>query len=318
MSEEHINVPYPKQGKAGFSYSHLNDDLGNEIGAGQIIVVVMEQWKKLVATMIIFILAGVAFALSKPNIYEAKAIAVANNGFISGESGGGAGLGALASQAGSLLSLVGGDGGAVGNSDVSRALLTLRSRVFILDMIKKNNLMPVIFPSAKPEELQTEKKYEEAYDFMSTSLTVNNEGIAYILKVRHTSPDSALILLNTAIKTLNDNEKERVVKTAKHEIDYLNGQLSQVNVIFIRETLYSIIMGKTKASTLAEAQEEYIFNVIDPPILPKKKVAPFRSLIVLIFSAIGVLVGLVVASFPVMKAVVLKEVKYGADVFQKK
>lgn len=310
MSQERFNVQYPpKQGESGFSYSHLDSGSEDEIQIGQVILIVMARWKMLAAVLAFFILAGVVFALSRPNIYEAKAVLIANKGS-GGGGGGGGGLAGLAGlNASSLLSLAAGGAGI--SPSVERALITLRSRTFILDMIEKNRLMPVIFPEATPQDLQSEDKLDQAYEYMNSSLKVKPEVGAYSLSIKHTSPQSALTILDTVIKALNAEEKKRVVKKARHEMDYLNNQLPGVNEVFLREVLYSIIIEKAKEGTLAEVQEEYVFSVVDPPILPKKKVGPFRTLIVLIFAVVGLLVGLFMAAYPIMKVAVFKGVSGG-------
>ncbi len=312
MSQEWFNAQYPKQGEVPLSYSHLGENPGDEIPLSLIIFLVRSRWKILVSALTFFILAGVAFALSRPNIYEAEAVLIANS---SGISGGGskAGLGNIGGlQANSLISLMA--SGDRGSKDVERALITLRSRTFIINMIKKNNLVPVIFPEAKPEELQSEDMLNQAYEYINKSLKADQERSAYNFSIRHTSPQSAFTILNTVIKSLNEEEKIRVVTKAKQEMAYLNNQLPGVNVLFLREVLYSLIAEKTKESTLAEAQEEYVFSVVDPPILPKKKVAPHRTVIVIVFSVVGLLVGILAATYPAIKTVLSKgPQEYGVE-----
>lgn len=312
MSQERFNVQYPKQDEAGFSYSHIDEGAENEIQIGQIILLVTARWKMLAAVLAIFILAGVAFALSRPNIYEAKAVVIANGGI---EGGGGRFAGFQ--QASSVLALMGG-GRAGGNKDIDRALITLKSRAFIVDMVNKSHLMPVIFPEAAQQDLQSEKNIDQAYEYINSSLKVEPDRIepGYNFSIRHTSPRSAFIILNTVIKALNDEEKKRVVNKARHEMDYVNGQLSGVKVVFLRDVLYSVIAEKAKESTLAEAQEEYVFSVVDPPILPKKKVGPVRTMIVLGFAVVGLLAGIFAAVYPAIKAAAFKGVNVGGGVYQ--
>lgn len=314
MSQERLSVQYAKPSEVGLPYPYPGGDSGDEIQIGQIILLLKARWRMLAAVSALFVLAGVAYALSRPNIYEAKAVVIANSDVR--PSGGGSGLGGLSNlqSPGSLLALMGGGGAGGGNKNIERALITLRSRAFIGNMINSNHLMPVIFPDATPQDMQSEKMFDDACEYLKSSLKAELDifggalGV-YNLSIQHTSPQSALAILNTVLKTLNEEEKKRVVTKARHEMNYLNGQLPGVNEIFLREALYSIITEKARESTLANVQEEYVFSVIDPPTLPKKKVGPFRTMIVLVFAVVGLLVGILVAVYPVIKDIVFQGVK---------
>lgn len=319
MSEERLSVQYAKSREVGLPYPYSGDS-EDEIQLGQIILLVKARWKILAGVLAVFILTGVAYALSRPNIYEAKAVVIANSD--TKFSGGGGGLGGLSNlqQSGSLLSLM--SGGVKGSSkNLDRALITLRSRSFVLNMINSNQLMPVIFPDAKQQDMQSEKMLDAACEYFRLSLKAEPDSSGasfgvYNLSVQHTSPQSALTILSTVLKTLNEEEKKRVVTKAKHEMNYLNGQLSGVNEIFLREALYSIIAEKAKESTLADIQEEYVFSVVDPPILPKKKVGPVRTLIVLGFAVVGLPIGLFVVAYPAIKASVFQGVRVDGGAYQ--
>lgn len=313
MSQERYDVQNPKSGGLETSYSHLGGAAEDEIKIGQVVLLLISRWKIFVAVVTLFALAGVAYALSRPNIYEAKAVLVANPSLSrSGRGGGGVGLAAL--QSAPLLALMGGGGGGGGNANVDRALISFRSRTFVLKMIKDYNLLPVIFPKESPEVLRSEEKITQAYEWLNARVQITPLMGVYNLSVKHTSPNSAFKIANVVIKALNDEEKARVVHEASHQIDHINGQLAGVNEIVIRDSLFAIIVEKTQERAMAEVQEEYIFNVVDPPILPKEKVGPIRVLIVLVFVALGVPVGLFVVLFPSMKGIVFKEVISGGGV----
>ncbi|TOH86698.1 GNVR domain-containing protein, partial [Vibrio parahaemolyticus] len=49
---------------------------------------------------------------------------------------------------------------------------------------------------------------------------------------------------------------------------------------------------QTKSLMLAEAQEEFVFKVVDPAVVPELKSKPKRSLIVIVGTFMGFMLGL--------------------------
>ena len=103
-------------------------ELWRAIWAGKFTIIIISM---------IFAVASIFFALSKPNIYKASAIlAPASN------EGGAGGLGALAGQFGGLASMAGINlGGGGGVDKTALALEILKSRSFIEAFIAKHDLL---------------------------------------------------------------------------------------------------------------------------------------------------------------------------------
>lgn len=62
----------------------------------------------------------------------------------------------------------------------------------------------------------------------------------------------------------------------------------------MRSTFYKIIEEQTKSLMLAEVQDEFVFNTIDPAIVPEIKFEPKRSIIVLLAVFIGLIFGVII------------------------
>ena len=55
---------------------------------------------------------------------------------------------------------------------------------------------------------------------------------------------------------------------------------------------YSLIEEQTKIVMLAKISDEYLFETIDPAIVPEEKYRPIRSLIVVFAAMLGVIAGM--------------------------
>ena len=69
-------------------------------------------------------------------------------------------------------------------------------------------------------------------------------------------------------------------------------QLTQTQVIEIRDSLYALIETQTQNAMLANAKEEYAFHIIDPAYVPEVRIRPKRALIVLASGMLGGFFGL--------------------------
>ncbi|MCV5941666.1 hypothetical protein OFN64_33855, partial [Escherichia coli] len=84
---------------------------------------------------------------------------------------------------------------------------------------------------------------------------------------------------------------ERAISETSQNLFYLNEQLDKTSIADMQNTFYKLIEEQTKSLMLAEAQDEFVFKVIDPAIVPDKKDNPNRLLIIIIGSILGLMLG---------------------------
>ena len=65
----------------------------------------------------------------------------------------------------------------------------------------------------------------------------------------------------------------------------------------MQNLLYGLIEEQTKSVMWANVREEYAFEVIDPAIIPEERDSPRRTLIVLLATFFGIVLGLAYAFF---------------------
>lgn len=113
------------------------------------------------------------------------------------------------------------------------------------------------------------------------------------LSIKHQSPNIARAWLDHIIISINQKLREDQKKRALISISYLNSQMANTNYTEIKQGLSQLIQQETEKLMLIEANEDYVFKVIDPPIAPELKSSPNRPLICIIGSLIGAILGLI-------------------------
>jgi uncharacterized protein involved in exopolysaccharide biosynthesis len=277
-------------------------ELWRAIWAGKFTIIIIS---------LIFAVASVLFALSKPDIYKASAILAPAS-----SEGGAGGLGAMAGQLGGLASMAGINlGGGGGVDKTALALEVLKSRSFIETFILKHDLLVPLIASKKWDMITNTlildpKLYDknankwirevsapqktipsswEAYEEFSKLLTIDQDPTTLMINIdiEFYSPTLAKQWLTLLIRDINEVIRGQDQIEAKASIDYLTSQLSNIKVATMETVFYQLIEEQTKNMMLTMVKKEYIFKTIDPAQVPDTKAKPKRALIVVL----GVLLG---------------------------
>lgn len=264
----------------------------------------------------IFSLVSIIVALMMPNIYQSKAtlMAVEQSG-MSGMVGKYSGMASLAG-----ISLE-----SKSSSKDQEAIARIKSFEFFsnnfLPNIKLENLMAVKkwtqasntltydtsdFNSesrqwvrkAKPPRSKiptSQEAFEEFIEIMSVSK--DKKTLLVTLSVKHKSPFIAQQWVEILIDQIDQVMRDQDRRTATKSIEYLNSIAPTVNYEDIKKALSALQQEQMKRLMMVEANDNYIFKVLDSPIAPELKSQPKRSLIVILgtilgmmLSALGVLV----------------------------
>lgn len=262
---------------------------------------------------VVFAAGGVAYALSKPNIYQATVL------LAPAQDEGGAGglkgqLGGLASLAGISL---GGGGGA---SPTVIAKEVLQSRAFLRDFIHRHDLsVPLIAAKAWDNENEQwifdREIYDRANEQWQTdeggknlaptdwdmvkkfkkehlSLSEDKESGMITLRVKNLAPPAAKDWAENLVRDINEHMREQDVAEAEARIAYLEKKLSETNIAGMQQVFYQLIESETRTVMLANAQSEYVFKTIDPAVVPQEKSEPKRALICVAATMLGGMLGI--------------------------
>jgi LPS O-antigen subunit length determinant protein (WzzB/FepE family) len=263
----------------------------------------------IIAFTIIFAAAGVAYALYKPNIYQASALLAPAQDDAGGRIGGQ--LSGLASLAG--VSLGGGDA----NKTVI-AKETLQSRAFLTDFIHRHNLaVPLMATKAwsmnagewifdediydastqqwlsdengqslEPTDWDLVKQFKE-----QLSVSENKDNGMLTVSFKSLSPVAAKDWVEKLVHDINEHMRAQDVQEAEASIAYLEDKLRQTNIAGMQQVFYQLIEQETRTVMLANAQREYVFKTVDPAVVPQEKSEPKRALIAIVATMLGGMLG---------------------------
>jgi len=288
------------------SNKHLND-FDDEIDLRELFYVLLEG-KWIIVSLTAFVsIIGVIYSLLLPNIYQSKAMLVPVNSSsgISGALGSYSGLAGLAG-----ISLP--SGGDEGNS--AKAIQKISSLSFfennILPNIHLPDLMAVKSWNSKTNTLtfddsiydtnsntwirdysypqQQIPSAQESFEVFKTahlSLSEDKKSGFITLAIKHQSPFIAKQWVELVINEVNAFYRQKDKSESEKAVSYLNQQISITGLSEIKQVIAQLLQEETKKLTLIEANQYYVFDYIDPPVVMEKKSEPKRALIC-IFSAL--------------------------------
>ena len=300
-------LPYPPQ-------SQSTDD---EIDLRELFKALWKGKWIIIATTFIFAIGSVLYALSLPNIYKSDAL------LAPAESSGSGGLSKMAGQLGGLAALAGVNLGAGESSQTDLAVQVMKSRQFVEAFINKHDLL-VPLMAAKGWDLANNKLIldeelynpttgkwlrepnglrgatptaQEAFEVFSKevlNVSQDKESGLYTVSVKNYSPYIAQQWVNWLIEDINKVMRERTIAETSQNLAYLNTQLQKTAVADMQSTFYKLIEEQTKSLMLAEVQEEFIFKVVDPAVVPELKDGPKRALICVLGTLLGGMLGVAI------------------------
>ena len=295
----------------------LNNIYDDEIDIGELFHVLWDKIFYIGAITSLFSLISIIYALMLPNIYQSKATLMAVEQ--------GSGMSGMVGRMSGMASLAGISLDSKSSSKDQEAIARIKSFEFFsnnfLPNIKLENLMAVKkwnqasntityhasdFNSDSGQWLRKSKPprsniptSQEAYEEFMEIMSVNKDKktLLVTLSVEHKSPFIAQQWVEIMINQIDQVMRDQDRQTATKSIEYLNSLAPTVNYEEIKKALSALQQEQMKRLMMVEANDNYIFKVLDSPIVPEVKSRPKRSLIVIwgtilgmVLSALGVLV----------------------------
>lgn len=253
---------------------------------------------------------AVLYALWLPNIYESKALLAPND-----ESGAG-GLAGLAKQYGGLASLAGiniggGGGGATKSLKAQQKITSLDFFTRYLYETVVVDLMAVDYWEAASGELvynpelfdnksqkwlrkarypqQAKPSAQETHKAFLSVLTLSEDAKTSLvtLSVKHVSPIVAQGWVELVINAVTEELRGKDVDEARGSIAFLEEQRLQTSLVSLDEVFAQLIEEQTKTIMLANVSKDYVFEIIDPPVVPELNSEPKRALICILGTLLG-------------------------------
>jgi LPS O-antigen subunit length determinant protein (WzzB/FepE family) len=92
---------------------------------------------------------------------------------------------------------------------------------------------------------------------------------------------------------MRDEDKE----IAQNSINYLDKFSQTTNVKSIKDSITNLLESQLQTLMLTSSNDDYIYKIIDSPVIPELKTEPSRSVISILGTFIGLIFGILVSLF---------------------
>tara|TARA_Y100000748_G_scaffold302827_1_gene306149 strand:- start:2403 stop:3317 length:915 start_codon:yes stop_codon:yes gene_type:complete len=290
------------------------DKYNDEIDLYELFIIAWNKKFFLVSLTSIFAIISVIYSLSLPNVYTSTSLLAPSNQEDTFTSRLG-GMSGLASIAGVNLSQ---SNATTSDEAIGRVKSFNFFSNYILPNIKLENLLAVkewvsesntiiydqgVFDSktnkwlgndfninnTQPSNQQAYRRYSDIF-----SINVDEENGFVSFSIKHQSPELAKKWLDLIIYNINESMREIDKRDAQNAINFLNESTNTTSIQSIREVISALLESKMQTLMLASTNKDYVFKVLDSPIVPELKSGPYRSIICLIGTLIGGFISLLI------------------------
>jgi uncharacterized protein involved in exopolysaccharide biosynthesis len=281
----------------------MNED---EIDLLDLIRTLLAAWKTIAFITVLCTGLAVAYALYTPESFKAETLLSPAQEEKSGASSALSQFGGLAAMAGVSIP---------SDSNVEQVVATLNSRKFLRAYIERNKLAPVLFDEIwdadnqawkvpSPEDEPTEQKAIKSFK-ACLSVDEDKKSGLISLSISWKDPDIAAQWANDLVKQLNEQLREQAIADSKKRVGYLEQELAKTTLQDMRAVLYNLLESEKQKAMLANVNEDFALEVIDPAVAPETREKPKRKLIVALGGVCGGFLGI----FAVFLAQFLKKLK---------
>jgi uncharacterized protein involved in exopolysaccharide biosynthesis len=273
----------------------VNED---EIDLLELIRTLLHAWKTIVGITTACVGLAVAYALYAPEVFKAETLLAPASEEKSGASSALSQFGGLAAMAGISIP---------SDSNVEQVVATLQSRKFLRQYIDGKKLLPVLFEDMWDAESQawlvqtqndkpTEQKAVESFKEILSVDEDKKSGLVS-LSVSWKNPAVAAEWANDLVKQLNDQLREKAITDSQKRVGYLEQELAKTTLQDMRAVLYNLLESEKQKAMLANVNEDFALEVIDPAVAPEIREKPKRTLIVVLAGVCGGFLGIFVVFF---------------------
>ena len=240
---------------------------------------------------------AVAYALYSPEVFKAETLLAPAQEEKSSASSALGQFGGLAAMAGVTIP---------SDSNIERVLATLETRVFLRKFIEEKKLLPVIFEdfwdaASNSWKLQVGQEafiQEDGISPLREAVEVDQDKSGLItLSISWKNPQVAAQWANDLVKQLNEQLREQAIADSQKRVGYLEQELAKTTLQDMRAVLYNLLESEKQKAMLANVNEDFALEVIDPAVAPETREKPKRKLIVALGGVCGGFLGIFAVFF---------------------
>lgn len=304
----------------------MKDD---EINFTDLLIILWNKKVFITTITLIGILLSVIYSLSLPNIYKSEALMIPasdnqSSNMISQYSG-------LAGLAGISMPTSNNENKTLEAIEIIKSF-DFFSKYF-LPFIDFQNLMAVenwdrtnnvliydenLYDNVNNKWIKNEKhpmklmpSEQEAYDAYLSIMNISRDkkSLFVTLSFKHQSPYLAkewtALVISQINKIMRNKDKQKVSKS----IDFLNSQSSKVTYGEVKQALSILLQDQIKSLMLIEANDDYVFEIINSPLVAEKKTEPIRSQFVILSALVSLIFSVLFVLFRHFSFIYFKEKK---------
>ena len=269
----------------------------DEIDLLKLISTLLHAWKTIVGITILCTGLAVAYALHAPEVFKSETLLAPAQEEKTSASSALSQFGGLAAMAGVTIPA---------DSNVERVLATLKTRVFLKKFIEEKNLLPLIFEDNWDKSSKSWIKIEEQEEITPEDGIISLQGAMEVdkdksglvtLSISWKKPEVAAQWANDLVKQLNDQLREQAIADSQKRIGYLEQELAKTSLQDMRAVLYNLLESEKQKAMLANVNEDFALEVIDPAVTPEIREKPKRKLIVALGGVCGGFLGIFAVFF---------------------
>jgi hypothetical protein len=112
-------------------------------------------------------------------------------------------------------------------------------------------------------------------------IEINKKTNFIFIDYEHTSPVFAKTIIELIVGELNNLQRQQDLDQYKKEMEYLIEQKSLNKLLFLEQSLSSLLMTLLQDQTLANVKDQYLVQYIDTPFVPESRSWPQRTKLVI-------------------------------------
>jgi uncharacterized protein involved in exopolysaccharide biosynthesis len=270
----------------------------DEIDLLELIRTLVQAWKTIMGITIVCAGLAVTYALHAPEVFKAEILLAPTDEETS------PGVSSTLSQFGGLAAMAGIS--IPSDSNIDRALATLKTRKFLKQFIMDKNLLPIIFSdswdhSSKSwilKEGQDEFKNDDGIKPLQGAIEFESDKSGLItLSISWNDPKVAAEWCNDLVEQLNEQLREKAIVDSQKRVGYLEQELAKTTLQEMRAVLYNLLESEKQKAMLANVNEDFALEVIDPAVVPETREKPKRKLIIALGGVCGGFLGIIAVFF---------------------
>ena len=146
------------------------------------------------------------------------------------------------------------------------------------------------------EDEPTEQKAIESFK-ACLSVDEDKKSGLITLSISWKDPEVAAKWANDLVKQLNEQLREQAIADSKKRVGYLEQELAKTTLQDMRAVLYNLLESEKQKAMLANVNEDFALEVIDPAVAPEILEKPKRKLIVALGGICGGFIGIFAVFF---------------------